>query len=177
LEAFASIASRHELVGLRLATYWTWQKSLRFYLDRDFWVRLWKHDIQLVREPRLLGRRVTFEGDVARFDLVDADRTRRLWTATRHGDRLVLEETSRDEDDFDLRHLARGTFAMLLALSGWPLVRSDEHWARRHRWSDAGEPEGLAYKIGVFEQVARDRGWVVDTVDIPGLERWQTHQG
>jgi hypothetical protein len=36
-----------------------------------------------------------------------------------------------------------------------------------------GEPEGLAYKIGVFEEVARDRGWVVDTVRVPRLDRWQ----
>lgn len=35
---------------------------------------------------------------------------------------------------------------------------------------DAGEPEGLAYKIEVFEAVDRDRGFDVRTPRIPGLQ-------
>jgi GNAT superfamily N-acetyltransferase len=174
LEALARVAARHDLVGLRLATSWTWQNSLRFYLARNFWVYMWKHDIQLVLEPALPLRRLVQNGDAAHFELVEGGEPRRLWTARRADDRLVLEQEHADRSgDVEIDHRARATFAMLLALAGWPLVRSEDHWARRYHSSDVGEPEGLAYKIGVFESVARDRGWVVDTVEIPGLDRWQ----
>ena len=49
-------------------------------------------------------------------------------------------------DDGDLLLLARATLAV--------------HLAAGH--SDIGQPEGLAYKIGIFERVARESGWVVD---------------
>jgi GNAT superfamily N-acetyltransferase len=174
LEALAGIASRHDLVGLRLATSWTWQKSLRFYLSRDFWVYMWKHDIQLVLEPASPRWRFTVDGDAAHFDLVQGHAPRRLWTARRDDALLVLEPRHEEGSvDFEIEHRALATFAMLLALEGWPLVRSEDHWARRYHWSDVGEPEGLAYKIGVFERVARDHGFVVDTVGISGLEHWQ----
>jgi GNAT superfamily N-acetyltransferase len=174
LERLAQDAARHELAGARLATSWTWQKSLRFYLARGFWIWGWKHDIQLVTEPSLPVRRFAIDGDMASFDVRVHGELRRLWTAHRDGDRLTLEEGAQGDDlDVELRHLGIGTFAMLLALAGFPLVRSESHWARRYHSSDAGQPEGLAYKIGVFERVAREHGWSVDTVGIPGLELWQ----
>jgi len=65
---------------------------------------------------------------------------------------------------------APGTFAVHLALAGWPLIRSKENWEHRYRWSDAGEPEGLAYKIEIFEAVSRKRGFEVRTPRIPGIQ-------
>lgn len=49
----------------------------------------------------------------------------------------------------------------------------EDQWSQRHDWSDAGEPEGLAYKVGVFEQVALEAVWKVETPTISGLARWQ----
>jgi hypothetical protein len=49
------------------------------------------------------------------------------------------------------------------------LVRSEENWERRWHWSDSGEPEGLAYKIAIFEAVCRERGFDVRTPRIPGI--------
>jgi GNAT superfamily N-acetyltransferase len=171
LDALAEIAARHGLAGVRLATSWTWQKSLRFYLERGFWVYMWKHDIQLVMQPALPKRRFSIDGDVAHFDVVEPSLLRRLFTARRAGEELQLEEA--ELGDSELGHVAHGTFALLLALAGWPLVRSEGQWAQRYSWSDMGEVEGLAYKIGVFERVARERGWSLNTVAIPGLDRWQ----
>jgi hypothetical protein len=70
----------------------------------------------------------------------------------------------------ELSHCIPGTFALHLALAGWPLIRSKENWERSWHWSDAGEPEGLACKIEVFEAVSRERGFDVRTPRIPGLQ-------
>jgi GNAT superfamily N-acetyltransferase len=85
LLAFAAV--RRGLAGIRLATSWTWQKSLRFYLDRDFWVVLWKHDIQLALEPDGPSWQFEIEGDVARLDVIDEGRREAFFTAERDGDR------------------------------------------------------------------------------------------
>jgi hypothetical protein len=57
-----------------------------------------------------------------------------------------------------------------VSLAGWPLIRSEEAWERRWHWSGAGEPEGLAYKIEIFEAVYRERGFDVRTPRIPGIQ-------
>lgn len=166
----AEAAARQGLQGVRLGTSWTWQESLRFYAAQGFQVYMWKHDLQLVLLP---GSRPRFEthADEARLELRDPDdQLQASLTARRDGDRLVLEPF--ETDDIELAHRAPGTLALHLALAGWPLVRSEAEWARRYDWSDAGQPEGLAYKIGAFERVAREAGWRVDTVEIPGLARW-----
>ncbi len=173
LDGIAGLASGNALVGVRLSTSWTWQNSLRFYLARGFWVRLWKHDIELVLEPGLPERWFRIDEDVASLGVIDRGQSRVLYEARREGDRLILAEPSADDLDAELRFLASGTFSLLLALAGWPLVRSEEHWIRRYDGSDAGIIEGLAYKIGCFEQVAREHEWAVDTPRIPGLDRWQ----
>lgn len=174
LARLARGAARRDLLGIRLSTSWTWQQSLRFYLARGFWLRLWKHDLQLVLEPHLPDRRFTVDGDTASLDVLLQGKPHRLLSARRDGDCLVIEERPRVSGLHEnVECYAMGTFAVLLAISGWPLVRGEDHWARRYYSSDFGEPEGLAYKIGVFEDVARENGWVVDTVSIPGLEHWQ----
>lgn len=174
LGALAAACVRHGLAGIRLGTHWTWQKSLRFYVSRGFWVYSWKRDVQLVLEPALPARRLTVREDTATLDVARSGRLARALTARRDGDRLELREAAwlGARSRLDLCHYALGTFAVSLALAGWPLVRSEEHWARRHHGSDAGEPEGFAYKVGIFERLAADDGWVVDTPRIPALERW-----
>jgi hypothetical protein len=174
LARLADAAVRQELAGVRLSTCWTWQRSVRFYLDHGFWIYMWKHDLQLVCEPKLPERRFACDESTASLDIVVGGEPQRLWTAHREGDQLLLEDANPKRDRHDeLDRLSLSTFAMLLALSGWPLVRSERHWAKRYGWSDVGEPEGLAYKIGVFEEVAREHGWVVATPTIPGLAHWQ----
>jgi hypothetical protein len=63
---------------------------------------------------------------------------------------------------------ARSTFAVALAVHGWPLLRAGEdiHEAAVY---DAGGPNVLAYKIGLFEAVDRANGFDVRTPRIPGL--------
>ncbi|MGW0707639.1 GNAT family N-acetyltransferase [Streptomyces sp. NPDC002643] len=90
-----------------------------------------------------------------------------LLVAGGHSGRLRLRETERyrkmpDRRDA-VRLYARSTLALHLAVRGRPLVRGDEEAARADRWCDIGEPEGLAYKIGVFERVARENGWRVES--------------
>jgi GNAT superfamily N-acetyltransferase len=167
LEALSRLAATHELRGIRLTTHWTWQEAVRFYLARDFWVVSWKHDLGLVHEPALPKRLFRCEGERATLEIG----SRLLCSATRDGDRLLLGDVPARDDE--LHDLAEPTFALLLALHGWPLVRSEAHWAKRYHSSDIGNVEGLAHKIGVFEEVARDQGWVVDTLSIPGLSEWQ----
>jgi GNAT superfamily N-acetyltransferase len=64
-----------------------------------------------------------------------------------------------------------GTLALRLAVDGRPLIRSEEAWQQAPRHSDIGTPEGLAYKIRIFERVARDHGWRVATPAIPRAGR------
>lgn len=172
LRALAAAAVEEGLSGVRLGTHWTWQKSLRFYLDRGFWVMGWKHDIQLVLAPRLPEWRFATSGDRARLDLLRDGRQESFLGATRGGGLLRMDAPVGDGGP-QLAPYGVGTLAMLLALRGWPLVTSEDRWAHRWRWSDSGEPEGLAYKIGVFEDIAREHGWEVDTPPIEGLDRWQ----
>ncbi|MFJ6138720.1 GNAT family N-acetyltransferase [Kitasatospora sp. NPDC092286] len=82
-----------------------------------------------------------------------------LLAAGREGRWLRLDETAayRQADGW-VRGYARTTLALHLALAGHPLVRGPQWWAEAWRWSDTGEPEGLAYKIEHFEQLARDGG-------------------
>lgn len=175
LRSLAALAEQHGLAGVRLGTHWTWQRSLRFYLARGFWVVSWKRDLQLVLEHGLPRYRFAIDGDAAHLEVErDGELTRAL-TARRDGDLLQVHEARwlRARSRFHLWCCAGGTFAVSLALAGWPLVRSEAHWARRHAWSDGGDPEGLAYKIGIFERLAVAARWVVDTPLIPGLDRWQ----
>lgn len=177
LRHLAAAAGRRGLSGIRLGTHWTWQKSLRYYLARGLWVVGWKHDVQLVLEPGLPRYRVTVDGDVAHLAIQRGRKPplTRVLTARREGDRLELSASAWlcAPTRLHLHRVARCTFAVSLALAGWPLVRSEAHWARRYGWSDGGDPEGLAYKIGVFEALAAEHRWVIDTPSIPGLERWQ----
>jgi ribosomal protein S18 acetylase RimI-like enzyme len=170
LEAVLRTAITHGAGGIRLDTHWTWQPAVRFYARIGMWVRMWKHDLVFTWRPDLPPYRVEIEGSEARFLIQQDGRWRAVVTARNLGDRLGWEAENLPRESIELSHSIPGTFAIHLALAGWPLVRSEEAWEHRHYWSDAGDPEGLGYKIEIFEAVARERGFDVRTPRIPGIQ-------
>ncbi|WP_295441217.1 hypothetical protein, partial [uncultured Thiodictyon sp.] len=94
-------------------------------------------------------------------------------TARRAGDTLLWEEYPCVGPDGQAQEEPRAsvasTFALSLAVAGWPLIRGPAQWEHRYGWSDTGMPEGLAYKITVFEGYARHCGLRINTPRIPGL--------
>ncbi|WP_164904781.1 GNAT family N-acetyltransferase [Streptomyces cyaneus] len=157
------------LRGFRLDTHWTWQPTVRYYLGRRLWVTSWKHALGFAQLSDLPAYAVREgEGGEVTFLVACADgESIPLLVAGNDGGRLRLRETEqyrrmRDERDA-VRVYARATLALHLAVRGRPLVRGEEEWTKAHWSCDIGEPEGLAYKIGVFERVARDSGWRVES--------------
>ncbi len=171
LRRLQALVTRNGGWGIRVPTHWTWQSAVRFYLGLGMWVVSWKRHL-VFGWCRGLPRRVIDVGDEkARFAVIPRTREHARILATRQGDRLDWRETSAHatDKDFELHVYGTATFALSLALAGWPLIRSDETWERRHNWCDIGEPEGLAYKIEIFEALDRQEGFVVRTPRIPGL--------
>jgi hypothetical protein len=160
--------------GIRLDTSWCWQAAVRFYLRLGFWLRNWKHSLLFVRSTHLGSYRVDIEGAHARFSL----QLNETWTpwieadnrATSLGWKEIATSSLADDSVPPVHYFATSTFALHLAVHGWPLIRSPALWERRYDWCDSGMPEGLACKIAVFEAVARDRGYDVRTPRIPGLD-------
>jgi GNAT superfamily N-acetyltransferase len=166
-------AARAEgIPGLRIPTHWTWQSAVRFYAARGLWVTSWKHSLAFTIQD-LPPYRIEMSGDRARFAIELDGRWHVAVEARRGGDRLLWHETPVLERMTEERSpavwLVPETFAVGLALEGWPLIRSDELWAKRHQFSDCGPPEGLAYKIEIFEALDRRSGFDVRTPRIPGL--------
>lgn len=155
--------------GIRLDTNWTWQPSVRFYARIGMWIWMWKHNLVFTWQPDLPPYRVEIDGSEARFLILQEDQWRVMVTAQNLGERLGWEAADLKDLPIEMSHCIPGTFALHLALAGWPLIRSKESWERRYDWSDAGEPEGLAYKIEVFEAVFRERGFEIRAPRIPGL--------
>jgi GNAT superfamily N-acetyltransferase len=157
--------------GIRLDTHWTWQPSVRFYARIGMWLWMWKHDLVFTWQPVLPAHRVEIGESEARFLIQQDDRWCLMVTARNLGERLGWEESGDlARQPIELSHCVPGTFALHLALAGWPLIRSEKTWEHRHHWSDAGDPEGLAYKIEIFEAVFRQDGLEIRTPRIPGLE-------
>jgi len=156
--------------GIRLDTHWTWQPSVRFYARIGMWIWMWKRDLVFTWQPELPPYRVEIEGSEARFLIHQEDRWRAVVTARNLGERLGWEPDGLDSLPIELTHTIPGTFALHLALAGWPLIRTEEDWEHRHHWCDAGDPEGLAYKIEIFEAVYRQRGFEIRTPRLPGLQ-------
>jgi GNAT superfamily N-acetyltransferase len=160
--------------GYRLDTYWTWQRTVRFYLYRvGLWLYMWKRSLTFYwqrEHPRPLFE---FEGGVARLAVMQGDARVVLATAQMRGDRLEFHGPSPEQlEDPALASVAWNadtTLALALALEGWALVRSPEAW-EKHRYGDAGAPEALAHKIAWWEAFDREHGWRVETPHIPGLE-------
>lgn len=174
LEAAYRTALAAGASGLVLSTSWTWQSSVRFYLHVGMWVRMWKRALQLMWSPDLPAYQVETGPSLARFLVETASGFEPWLEAEPKGERLdwrelpayraLAEDKHRPEAWYD----AVGTFALHLALAGWPLIRSDELW-REGRYADAGPPEALAHKIEVFEAIARRDGFVVPTPRIPNV--------
>ena len=175
LDALYDAAHTQGLAGIHIETYWVWQKAVHFYLNRGLWVVSWKHTLGFARDRHLPAYRVEIDATAARIAVQQPAGWRELFAARRVGDRLVLDdspwvaELERTHEHWDLLIFGCATFALWLAVHGWPLIRSEEAWAERYRSSDIGQPEGLAYKIKLFEADAREHGWVVERPDIPGL--------
>ncbi|MFL6236182.1 MAG: GNAT family N-acetyltransferase [Thermoanaerobaculia bacterium] len=169
LEAVFRAALANGAGGIRLDSNWTWQSSLRFYARIGMWIWMWKHNLVFTWQPELPPYRVEIDGSQARFLIQQEDQWRLMVTAQNLGERLGWEAADLKDLPIEMSHCIPGTFALHLALAGWPLIRSDEAWERRYDWSDAGEPEGLAYKIEIFEAVFRERGFEIRAPRIPGI--------
>jgi GNAT superfamily N-acetyltransferase len=174
LEAIYHAAVSAGADGIRLDTSWCWQPAVRFYLRLGFWVRNWKHALVFVRSTQLCPYQVQMEGTRATFSVQLTESWTPLLEADNRGASLGWTElptyASLDESWFAMRHVAPATFALHLAVRGWPLIRSAGQWEQRYHWSDTGMPEGLAFKIALFEEIARERGYDVRTPRIPGLD-------
>lgn len=187
LDEVYAAATAEGLPGFRLEAHWTWQHAVRYYLRRGLWVVGWKHALALARMPQLPPYRVREEDDRLVLRIADRQRGWVPLLAAGYegrvgcrsagtragGETPDVPEVAQPPDDRWLRldetadyrgadgwvhGYARSTLALYLALAGRPLVRGPQWWAEAWRWSDAGEPEGLAYKIGHFERTARAAG-------------------
>lgn len=152
------------LHGLRLDTLWSWQPAVRHYLSLGMWVYGWKRDLVLCWKRTLPTWSLEVAGDDARFMVDGAP----LISARKHGERLEWQERGAASE---AARFAPGTFALALAVRGWPLITSDPTRAaeRARGGSDLAGPEGLAFEIPRWEAWDRAQGWRVETPAIPGL--------
>jgi GNAT superfamily N-acetyltransferase len=175
LGALFDIAIAKGYAGVRVGTEWTYQHAVRFYLHLGFWVTGWKRNLDFAHCDHLPEYRCDITWDVARFAILlkEKKHTEILYTAWRRDLFLDLHIEPPAQHLYAegsvLPHYAMSTFALFLAFKGWPLIRNLKDWERRYWYSDGGMPEGLAYKIEIFEALARRRGFVVATPKIPGL--------
>lgn len=157
------------LSALRLETSWLWQPAVRLYLNGGFSVANWKHELSLVRWREQPMARVRVRQ--AAIELLHEHRDQPLITATCDGDRLRWQDhrSEAEREGGANRMRWEPTLALWLAVQGWPLIRSEQAWAERLRWMDAGMPEGLAWRIQRWEAYARHHGLPVRAPRIPGL--------
>lgn len=140
-----------------MQTSWCVPEVARLCLSLGMWVANWKHELTLAFELERPSWRIAIEGHHATFLSDELP----LLEAARRGNRLEWDETAALRDEHAaLLDIAPGTFALALALEGWPLIRSDELWRDQLQqgFSDLGGPEGLAFKIRIFEAWARESG-------------------
>ena len=162
------------LGGLRVPTWWTWQPAVRVYLALGMWVHDWKHELVFAFRHGETEHRIVVDEREATFSLAREGCVEPMITAIRDGSHLgwtvsprlaeLVASGSREADE------AVGTFALALAIRGWPLIRSAAAWDDRHASADCGDPEGLAYKIEIFEAIDRRHRFEVRTPRLPGIE-------
>jgi GNAT superfamily N-acetyltransferase len=171
LRAVDRAAASAGLGGVRVGTHWTWQTAVRRYLLRyGMWIWMFKRSIDFVWAD-LPAHRITIDDHSARFAVEHGGRRIELLTAARDGEVLVWNEAPEmdsDEPSDIVQFHARCTFAVALAVHGWPLLRAGDDIDEAACY-DAGGPDVLAYKIGVFEALDRQNGFDVRTPRIPGL--------
>jgi hypothetical protein len=160
------------LAGLRIPTHWTWQPTVSYYVHRSCWVWGWKHSLVFLAGTHLPRYRVDFSKNQARFLVQLASGEEPLLAAARRGPRLTLRAlpgfAPLQKTNDDIYYHAYSTFAVALALAGWPLIRSSAHF-KENSFADAGAPEALAEKIAIFEALDVKNGFDVRTPRIPGL--------
>lgn len=163
--------------GFRLNTHWSWQSSVRFYLDMGLWAHMWKRELTFVWDADAPAP--VFEATQTRATLAVGPPDARivLAEARRDGDRLVMDTDPRGIEAraaaveprlAEYAWDALTTLSVRLAMMGWPLRRSRD--GDEGGGSDAVEPESLARKIEAWEAWDRHHGWRVETPRIPGLE-------
>lgn len=171
LARLAEILAQQDL-GIRLDTAWSWQRTVRFYLQSGMWVYMWKRDLSLSMFPDMPPPHIEVGEHEARISVRVDGEDIVLQRASRRGDALSLDEVPvalrEDKRLGEAWWQATSTLSLALALAGWPLVRSAEEWEGSH-YADAGPPEALAYKIQIWEAWDTHHGWIVETPRIPGL--------
>jgi GNAT superfamily N-acetyltransferase len=159
-------------LGIRVATYWTWQAAVRRYVFRyGMWAWSFKRSLEFVWANHLPLHAITVDDHTARFAVEVDGRTLELLTASRDGDLLVWNELpamASPELDENLVFYARGTFAVALAVHGWPLLRAGDDLDEVAGY-DIGGPAVLARKIAIFDYLDRRSGFDVRAPRIPGL--------
>jgi hypothetical protein len=158
--------------GIRISTFWTWQAAVRRYLFRyGMWAWSFKRSIELVWASELPAYTVTVGEDAAQFAVHLDGRTVELLTAARDGERLVWNQLPAMELP-GVRGIvafhARSTFAVALAVHGWPLLRAGDDLDDAAA-ADVGGPDVLAYKIAIFDHLDRRSGFDVRAPRIPGV--------
>jgi hypothetical protein len=158
--------------GIRVATFWTWQAAVRRYVFRyGMWAWSFKRSLDFVWASDLPPYAVTVDDHAARFAVERDARTFELLAASRDGDRLVWNELpamTSPELDQNVAFHARSTFAVALAVHGWPLLRAGEDLDDVAGY-DIGGPAVLARKIAIFDYLDRRSGFDVRAPRIPGL--------
>jgi GNAT superfamily N-acetyltransferase len=169
LRAVYAAAVAAGFAGIRVSTFWTWQAAVRRYLLRyGMWARSFKRSLDFVWASDLPSYTISVDDHTARFAIDHDARTLELLTASREGHLLVWHELPAMSSDSHSRFLARSTFAVALAVHGWPLLRADDDLDAVAGY-DIGGPDVLARKIAIFEHIDHQRGFDVRTPRIPGL--------
>lgn len=174
--AYRALRRLHEAVvaaghaGIRVATHWTWQAAVRRYLLRyRMWAWSFKRSIDFTWGAEFPRHTIVVEPQEARLSVEHDTGPLTLLTATHDGTWLTVTE---DEDATarvggEVRFYAWSTFALALAVHGWPLLGTPDEFAAAG--GDIGGPPVLARKIAIFEWIDRKQGFAVHTPRIPGL--------
>ena len=139
--------------GLLLSTGWNAYHPAWLYVRTGLWVYHWKRDLTFVRDEQVPDLQVSerdasigVKGGAARIR-VQRELGRLLWSKQGEFDDVVTEVR------------AWATLSLVAALLGWPITASD----------DVGGPANLAWKIEIFEAVARMNGQQCQPPRIPGI--------